>query len=84
MTRGPELYGEMMRLRPIEARDAERMWESVQDPESNRLTGTTAEFTREQIDEWAATISDRDGPLRLGHHLARQAGRPARERRDVR
>ncbi|MEK8228264.1 GNAT family N-acetyltransferase [Oerskovia sp. M15] len=61
MTRGPELYGEMMRLRPIEARDAERMWESLQDPESMRLTGTTAEFTREQIDEWAATVSDRDG-----------------------
>ncbi|WP_321575345.1 GNAT family N-acetyltransferase [Oerskovia douganii] len=61
MTRGPELFGEMVRLRPIEARDAERMWESVQDPESNRLTGTTAEFTREQIDEWAATVSDREG-----------------------
>ncbi|MBD8080471.1 GNAT family N-acetyltransferase [Cellulosimicrobium arenosum] len=51
----------MVQLRPIEARDADRMWESLQDPESRRLTGTTASFTREQIDEWTATISDRPG-----------------------
>ncbi|ACZ31407.1 GCN5-related N-acetyltransferase [Xylanimonas cellulosilytica DSM 15894] len=61
MTRGPELHGEMVRLRPIEARDAERLWESVTDPVGRRLTGTTATFTRPQIDEWAATISDRPG-----------------------
>ncbi|WP_369375461.1 GNAT family N-acetyltransferase [Promicromonospora sp. Populi] len=61
MTRGPLLRGEMMRLRPIEARDAERLWEAVQDPEGTRLTGTTAVFTRDQIDEWAATVSDRPG-----------------------
>jgi len=61
VTRGPVLLGEMVRLRPIEARDADRMWESLQDPESNRLTGTTATFTRDQIDTWSATISDREG-----------------------
>lgn len=61
MTRGPVLHGEMVQLRPIEARDADRMWESVQDPELRRLTGTTATFERAQIDEWAATISDRPG-----------------------
>ena len=61
MTRGPILHGEMMRLRPIEARDSERLWEAVQDPEGTRLTGTTAVFTRDQIDEWAATVSDRPG-----------------------
>ncbi|MCP2267361.1 GNAT family N-acetyltransferase [Promicromonospora thailandica] len=61
MTRGPRLQGEMMRLRPLEARDAERLWEAVQDPEGTRLTGTTATFTREQIDEWASTVSDRPG-----------------------
>ncbi|MEV8176416.1 GNAT family protein [Cellulosimicrobium funkei] len=61
MTRGPVVLGEMVRLRPIEARDADRMWESLQDPEANRLTGTTATFTRDQIDEWVATVSDRDG-----------------------
>lgn len=61
MTRGPVLHGEMMRLRPIEARDAERLWESLQDPEGIRLTGTTATFTRAQIDEWTATVGDRPG-----------------------
>ncbi|MCF4121825.1 GNAT family N-acetyltransferase [Antribacter sp. KLBMP9083] len=61
MTRGPELHGEMMRLRPIEARDADRLWESLQDPEGIRLTGTTATFTRAQIDEWTATVGDRPG-----------------------
>lgn len=61
MTRGPHLHGEMMRLRPVEARDAERLWEAVQDPEGTRLTGTTAVFTRDQIDEWAEAVSDRPG-----------------------
>jgi RimJ/RimL family protein N-acetyltransferase len=51
----------MVRLRPIEARDADRLWESLQDPEGMRLTGTTATFTREQIDEWTATVADRPG-----------------------
>lgn len=61
MTRGPELHGDMVRLRPIEARDADRLWEAVQDPVGRRLTGTTTRFTRPQIDEWAATVSDRPG-----------------------
>ena len=61
MTRGPELHGHMVRLRPIEARDADRLWEAVQDPVGLRLTGTTAKFTREEVDEWAATVSDRPG-----------------------
>jgi len=61
MTRGPVLTGEIARLRPIEATDADRMWESLQDPEAMRLTGTTADFDREQIDEWARTVSDRPG-----------------------
>lgn len=51
----------MVRLRPIETRDAERMWESLQDPEGMRLTGTTATFTRPQIDDWTATVADRPG-----------------------
>jgi len=51
----------MVRLRPVEARDADRMWESLQDPEATRLTGTTASFTRPQVDEWAATVGDREG-----------------------
>lgn len=59
--RSPVLQGEMVRLRPIEARDADRLWESVQDPEGMRLTGTTATFTREQIEQWTATVADRPG-----------------------
>lgn len=59
--RAPLLRGEMTRLRPIDARDADRLWESLHDPEGMRLTGTTATFTRSQIDEWAATVGDREG-----------------------
>lgn len=55
------LQGELVRLRPIEARDADRLWEAVQDPEGMRLTGTTTTFTREQIDTWAAVVSERPG-----------------------
>ena len=61
MTRGPELLGEMVRLRPLAASDADRLWESLQDPEAMRLTGTTADFTREQVEEWARTVGDRPG-----------------------
>ncbi|GAB2476884.1 GNAT family N-acetyltransferase [Xylanimonas ulmi] len=61
MTRSPELHGEMVRLRPLESRDAQRLWDSLQDPEGMRQTGTTASFTRAQIDEWAASVSDRPG-----------------------
>lgn len=61
MTRGPVLHGEMVRLRPLAARDADRMWESLQDPEGMRLTGTTATFTRAEVQEWTATVADRPG-----------------------
>lgn len=61
MTKGPVLHGELVRLRPIEARDADRLWQAVQDPEGMRLTGTTETFTREQIDKWATVVSDRPG-----------------------
>ena len=39
----------------------DREVEAVQDPEGTRLTGTTATFTREQIENWASTVSDRPG-----------------------
>ncbi|MBK5250577.1 MAG: GNAT family N-acetyltransferase [Actinomycetales bacterium] len=57
----PTLPGEMVTLRPIGARDADGLWVGVNDPEGIRLTGTTATFTREQIDEWAARVADREG-----------------------
>ena len=61
MTRGPVLHGEVVRLRALEARDADRLWQSLQDPEGMRLTGTTTTFTRAQVDQWTATIGDRPG-----------------------
>ena len=46
----PTLQGEMIVLRPIRASDADALWESLNDAEGNRLTGTTQVFTREEID----------------------------------
>jgi RimJ/RimL family protein N-acetyltransferase len=50
----PTLEGELVRLRPIEPRDADAMWELVTDPQSRRVTGTQVTFTREQIERWCA------------------------------
>ena len=55
----PVLRGEMVVLRPIRADDTAAMWDLVNDPEGMRLTGTTSEFTREQIESWCATVSAR-------------------------
>ena len=60
----PTLQGEMLRLRPVCAEDADAMWDMVHDPESMRLTGTAA-FTRAQIDDWCATVSGRPGRIDL-------------------
>ncbi|HYD10652.1 MAG TPA: GNAT family protein [Acidimicrobiales bacterium] len=57
----PTLNGELVTLRPIRAADADAMWDMLSDPEGNRLTGTTATFTRAQVDEWCATVAGRDG-----------------------
>ncbi|NTW39494.1 MAG: GNAT family N-acetyltransferase [Cellulomonadaceae bacterium] len=66
MKGAPTLRGEMVTLRPIRADDAPAMWDMVDnDPEGTRLTGTTATFTREQIDAWCATVGDRDGRVDL-------------------
>lgn len=51
------LEGELVRLRPVRADDADAMWESVTDPEGRRLTGTTREFTRVEVDEWCASVA---------------------------
>jgi hypothetical protein len=47
-------------LRPIVADDAQDLWDDLQDPEAQRLTGTHATFTRDQIDQWCATRIDQD------------------------
>lgn len=53
----PRLRGEMVSLRPIRADDAEASWNLVTDPEGRRLTGTTAIFTRDQVEDWCATVA---------------------------
>ena len=57
----PTLQGEMIVLRPIRADDSDAMWDMLADPEGNRLTGTTATFTREQVDAWAASRATAEG-----------------------
>lgn len=61
----PTLEGELVRLRPIEARDAGGFWEIVSDAESRRVTGQTTAFTRAEVDEWCATVSQRDDRIDL-------------------
>ncbi|ASR53996.1 GNAT family N-acetyltransferase [Cellulomonas sp. PSBB021] len=68
----PTLQGEMLTLRPIRAADAAAVWEVVTDPEGKRLTGTTATFTREDVDRWCATVADLPGRVDLAITLAGQ------------
>jgi RimJ/RimL family protein N-acetyltransferase len=56
----PVLRGEMLVLRPVRADDAPGLWDLVNDPEGNRLTGTTATFTYEQVEQWCASVGERD------------------------
>src|SRR5690554_6054415 len=60
------LQGELVRLRPIRAEDADAMWESVTDPEGRRLTGASREFSRGGIDEWCASVAGGVGRVDLG------------------
>lgn len=46
------LLGKRVRLRPFEVRDFEAAWEMLNDPETRRLTGTHATFTREAAGRW--------------------------------
>ncbi|GCE76562.1 GNAT family N-acetyltransferase [Cellulomonas biazotea] len=57
----PTLQGEMIVLRPVRPDDADAMWDMLADAEGNRLTGTTATFTREQIDAWCASRATAEG-----------------------
>ncbi|CAM3702575.1 GNAT family N-acetyltransferase [Isoptericola cucumis] len=61
--RTPVLHGEMVRLRTIEARDADRLWMSLRDPDSGRLRGmgTDASSSRADVDAWAAAAADLPG-----------------------
>lgn len=61
----PTLVGDLVTLRPLVAADAASMWADLHDDESLRLTGTTASFTREQIDAWAASRTTQEDRLDL-------------------
>lgn len=57
MTLQRVLTGELVQLRPLEPRDADRLFEVVQDPETRRLTGETQTFTKNDINEWISRVS---------------------------
>jgi RimJ/RimL family protein N-acetyltransferase len=61
----PTITGETVVLRPLVAADAQDLWDDVNDDEARRLTGTHADFTRDQIDRWCATRIDQDDRLDL-------------------
>ena len=63
--RKPTLVGELVRLRPVAARDADGLLEIVTDPESRRVTGQTAVLTRAEVDRWCETVSAIEGRIDL-------------------
>ncbi len=50
----PTLRGEMLALRPLRADDAEAMWHLATDPAGRRMTGTRADVSREEVEDWCA------------------------------
>jgi RimJ/RimL family protein N-acetyltransferase len=64
----PTLFGRLVVLRPLGPEHADVFWSSLHDPEVRRLTGTHAEFRREQIDAWLTTRSEQTDRLDLAIH----------------
>jgi RimJ/RimL family protein N-acetyltransferase len=62
------LYGQRVVLRPLGPEHTDVFWRSLHDPEVRRLTGTHAEFQRDQIDAWLASRSDHSDRLDLAIH----------------
>ena len=56
----PVLTGERVRLEPLGPAVLDAYWAALEEPEGRRLTGTHAEFTREQVERWLATRQDHD------------------------
>lgn len=61
----PIIEGRRVRLRPLDERDADAMFESLQDAETLRLTGTRGTFTRAQVRAWCAGLDDQDDRIDL-------------------
>lgn len=59
--RGRKVEGQAVRLRPVEARDAEGMFELISDREAMRRLGVTETLTREAVEQWAAMVADVEG-----------------------
>lgn len=52
----PTLRGARVTLRPVREGDAAGLFKMVQDPESNRLTGTQRSFTFEEVTAWYGRV----------------------------
>lgn len=59
----PTLTGERVELRPIGPEHVDAFMAALDEPESMRLTGTHATFTREQIERWHATRAEQTDRL---------------------
>lgn len=63
MLNKPPLQGVRVALRPLGPKDAEAMFESIQDPEGIRLTGSHGTFTREMTRAHCARVAEADDRL---------------------
>lgn len=62
----PTLIGELVTLRPVGAADVPGLLEILNDPESNRLTGThLADISPEKAENWYATRTEHDDRIDL-------------------
>ncbi len=56
----PVLRTDRLRLVPLGPEHIEGTWAALQEPESMRLTGTHATFTREAVQRWLARLAEQD------------------------
>ncbi|MEO1644346.1 MAG: N-acetyltransferase, partial [Chloroflexota bacterium] len=56
----PTIQGDNVTLRPFRASDVDPLFNSLDDAETNRLTGTHATFTREQVERYVANFATDD------------------------
>ena len=63
--KAPTLQGEMIVLRPLEARDTDAVYELLADPEGRRQVGSTRQYARDQIPEAIAAAGAADDRIVL-------------------